>query len=87
MDNQPGHLVKELLSGRLSSRGLQEQPEILDGELPPVDRVVLVTVLLDGHVGQVDVHVVHLVDGVVVFDGAKAAEAVLEQIGLWSKWK
>ncbi len=47
-----------------------------------MDAVVLLPVLLDADVGQVDVHVVHLGGGVVVADGAEAAEAVPEQIRL-----
>ena len=80
--DEPGHLVEELLRGGLAARRLQEELEVLHGELAAVDVVVLLAVLLDGDVGQVDVHVVHLADGVVVLDGAKPAEAVLEQVGL-----
>ena len=44
--------------------------------------VVLLAVLLDGDVGQVDVHVVHLTHGVIVLDGAEPTEAVLVQVDL-----
>ena len=44
--------------------------------------VVLLAVLLDGDVGQMDVHVVHLADRVVVLDGAEPTEAVLVQVDL-----
>jgi hypothetical protein len=47
-----------------------------------VDVVVLVPVLLDGDVGQVDVHVVHLAGRVVVLHGAEPTEAVLVKVAL-----
>lgn len=47
-----------------------------------MDVVVLVAVLLDGDVGQVDVHVVHLAHGVVVLDRAEPPEAVFVQVDL-----
>jgi hypothetical protein len=39
-------------------------------------------VLLDGDVGQVDVHVVHLAGRVVVLHGAEPTEAVLVKVAL-----
>ena len=50
-----------------------------------MDVVVLVAVLLDGDVGQVDVHVVHLAHGVVVLDRAEPTETVLVQVDLIRK--
>ena len=87
VDDQPGHLVEELRRGGLASRRLQEEPQVLDGQLAAVDVVVLLAVLLDGDVGQMDVHVVHLADRVVVLDGAEPTEAVLVQVDLksWSQ--
>ena len=39
--------------------------------------VVFIAMLLDGDVGQVDVHVVHLTHGVVVLNRTESPEAVL----------
>lgn len=39
-------------------------------------------VFLHGHVGQVNVHVVQLLDARVVLDGAEPAESQLEHVGL-----
>jgi hypothetical protein len=58
----------------------------LDSQFSAVDAVVLFSVLLDGDVGQVDVHVVHLAHRVVVLDGAEPAEAVLVQVHLPDHW-
>ena len=44
--------------------------------------VVFIAMLLDGDVGQVDVHVVHLTHGVVVLNRTEPPEAVLVQVNL-----
>lgn len=82
VNDEPGHLVEQLSGGGLPPGRFQEQLQVLDGQLAAVNVVVLLAVLLDGDVGQVDVHVVHLAHGVVVLHGAKAAEAVLVQVDL-----
>ena len=43
--------------------------------------VVLLPVLLNRHVGQVHIHVVHFGDGVIILHSAEATEAVLEEVG------
>lgn len=82
MNDEPGDLVEQLVGGCLASRRLQEELEVLHVQLAPVDVVVLLTVLLDGDVGQMDEHVIELVDRVIVLDRAEATESVLVQVHL-----
>ena len=59
----------------LRERYLVEYTRLLYGPFAAVYGVVLVAVLLYGHVGQVDEHVVEFVGALGVLHGAEAAEA------------
>ena len=80
MNNEPSDFVKEFVSFLFASSGLQKQPQILHGQLSSVNVIVIFAMFLNGNVGQVDVHVVHFVDGVIVLGRAKTSESVLVQI-------
>ena len=71
---EPVHFIEEFVGDFFATSRLQIDPEIVDGPLAAVDVVVVIGALLDRNVGQVDEHIVQLVDAGVVFHRAKATE-------------
>jgi hypothetical protein len=72
-------VLKALVGGGLAPGLLQIEPKVVDAPFETVFGVVVVSILLDGHIGQVNNHVVQVRDLVRVLLSAEPSETLVAE--------